>query len=304
MYIWQMSRITFDKIGRIWCGRNLDEEPRIVSFPSPHPGTRFLGPFNSSSDYLNQVTEGFLDYQRCLEKGPGVFGSPSLSIRQQKDQTEEWQTYSDVFANVIPDMIKPSSQHGLFPLFHHNLGHHNILVDENFNITAVLDWESVRTTSAEAFTVYREFTTYPMVIPKERNRPILSFRDLFVDQLQRIEALPSSQEGGSENLSNIFASNLPEIYHCWLRASSRRAPVPLKRSAREILLRLYGPSTTLSNYRERQKSGVHNRLLGRSGRTVVMWPGWADIDEPVEVDLSADSDFQVRGGSEQLEHRP
>lgn len=51
------AKMTFEKIGRIWCGKQGDEEPSIISFNAcgAHDGKidHFpIGPFSTSVDYF------------------------------------------------------------------------------------------------------------------------------------------------------------------------------------------------------------------------------------------------------------
>lgn len=277
-YIWELSRVTFDQIGRVWCGDRLDDEPRIIPFPTGF-SDRLIGPFNSSRSYTGTYDTHMQElYSSKHQNDPRKGSSP-------------WQAYSNVLTNVIPDIIHPGYLHGPFPLYHHNFGYHNMLVDEEFNITAIYDWANVRTAAVEEFSIYRDIMTYPLVNPKEKNRPIVRFRDLFVTAYRRLE-----QGGGDKDglpLADVFASYLPEIQDHWHRGRGLPSAPQLQRSAKMLVHLLYGGGTTLENYGSKQEKGNRGRLLDQHGSEVVMMSSFAEDGVVIEVDLDKDSEFQV-----------
>ncbi len=63
-YVWELSQVTFDQIGDIWCGPNLNEASEIVAFPSWY-SDRLLGPFNFSASYLHNNAQEIRDNYHC-----------------------------------------------------------------------------------------------------------------------------------------------------------------------------------------------------------------------------------------------
>ena len=57
-YVWELSQITFDHIGRIWCNTDLDEKHQIISFPMLEED---IGPFNSSRAYFFGLRQAIND---------------------------------------------------------------------------------------------------------------------------------------------------------------------------------------------------------------------------------------------------
>jgi hypothetical protein len=134
--------------------------------------------------------------------------------------------------------------------FHYN----NILVDDDFNITGVLDWSGARIAPVERFAVYVDLMTYPM-LSEEKNQPILEFRNLFISSYRQLEA---ASKGGL-TLSDVFDSTIPEaIYRC--DTGVPRNIQWSKRSALWVLRLLYGKDTTLDNYKVRAKQRKRGRL--------------------------------------------
>jgi len=65
-----------------------------------------------------------------------------------------------VLEQALPFVVVEDHIRGPFPLCHADL-HHNILVDENFKITGILDWTNAQTVHLERFMICPEFTTFP-----------------------------------------------------------------------------------------------------------------------------------------------
>ena len=66
---------------------------------------------------------------------------------------------------------------GPYPLKHMDLQFNNILFDDDFNITGILDWTAAQTVPCESFAVYVEFIVSPNA-PKEVSVRTSSFRDM------------------------------------------------------------------------------------------------------------------------------
>lgn len=73
-----------------------------------------------------------------------------------------------------------------FPLAHIDLHYGNVLVDEDFTITGIIDWSNAQTVPLEQFLISPEFAIFPG-LPMERNAPILQFRKQFAAHLKALE---------------------------------------------------------------------------------------------------------------------
>jgi hypothetical protein len=229
-YVWELSQITFDQSGRIWCGYELDKEPEVTSFPVLE---REIGPFNSSCAYLF-----------------GVRQEINRAVHDQHLNDEDWSQWSascDVLTRAIPLMICPRLRRGPFPLYHRDFHYNNILVDDDFNITGALDWSGARTVPVELFAAYADLMIYPL-LSEEENRPIVEFRNLFISSYRQIEAASKA----SFLLSDIFDSTLPEVIYRWDAGVPRNARLAA-RNALWVLRLLYGSDTTFENYKVRQR---------------------------------------------------
>jgi len=127
-YIKQLSEITFPEIGQIWTGPDFNEAPQIAPFVLSEDA---IGPFNSSRAY-------FYGIQREINEA-------IHDEHSDKDNWPQWLRYCQIFTEAIPLMVYSDLRRGPFPLHHRDFHFKNILVDDNFNITGVLDWTGART---------------------------------------------------------------------------------------------------------------------------------------------------------------
>ncbi|KAL4944212.1 hypothetical protein BDV06DRAFT_112663 [Aspergillus oleicola] len=73
-----------------------------------------------------------------------------------------------------------------FPLCHLDLHFGNILVNENYKITGILDWSHAQTVPIERFAIPTELIA-PPAAPAEFKKAVFDFRDMFVEVLDKIE---------------------------------------------------------------------------------------------------------------------
>ncbi|CDM30771.1 Aminoglycoside phosphotransferase [Penicillium roqueforti FM164] len=120
-------------------------------------------------------------------------------------------------------MVTEEHVYGPFPLCHLDLHFNNMLVDEDFNITAILDWSNIQTVPMERFASNPE-SIAPPAAPQEFKQAVFDFRDIFVDALAKIEGESgaSSSDGGIP-LSRLFASPLSEVLFRCTCSPARRA---------------------------------------------------------------------------------
>lgn len=119
----EISSITFPKIGAI-----VRQEDGTYDV-GPLPGLG--GPFDTATQYL-----------KAWAKNARF---PDLS--QAKEACGEY--YDEVVAQIVdfPQKLEelaagiPMRDHGPFPLFHRDFGHNNIVVDDDYNVLGVIDWE-------------------------------------------------------------------------------------------------------------------------------------------------------------------
>ena len=62
----------------------------------------------------------------------------------------------------------------------------------------------------ERFAAYADLMTYPL-LSEEENRPIVEFRNLFINAYRQLEAASKARV----LLSDVFDSTLPEVIYRW-----------------------------------------------------------------------------------------
>jgi hypothetical protein len=141
----------------------MDEEVHIVPFNG-------MGPFATS-----------LEYFYALRK------SQNRAIKAQHGDDEQWATAAWILEQALLLMVVEEHTHGPFPLCHLDLHYNNILLDDDFNITGVIDWSDAQTVPLERFMISPEFVTFPG-LSAEENSIIVAFRDKFAAALRMKES--------------------------------------------------------------------------------------------------------------------
>ena len=191
-YYDQLSRLRFDRIGRLWCGRTAEEEPSLI--PIPNVG----GPFSSSIEYFYALRK-----------------SHNRTIQAEHAGEKEWMTAAWILEQALPSMVIEDFIHGPFPLCHTDLHFNNILVDENFNVTGIIDWSDSQTVPLESFLISPEFVTFPG-LSVEENAPIVAFRGKFAAALRERE----KERGDNDRFPDDRVCNEPNEKVIISRASA------------------------------------------------------------------------------------
>jgi hypothetical protein len=255
-YLHELSRITFDKIGRIWCGNYVDEKPRIISFQAHGEcnGRHALcsvGPFNTSRSYFRALRQ-----------------SLNKAVRVEHSDDEDWPKWSKacrVLTDAISSLVISKYERGHFPLHHLDLHYNNILLDDEFNITGILDWSAAQTVPVEQFLVSPEFITLPG-LSEEGNRPIIEFRAIFIKAWREIETgpLPTSLLA----ISDVASWTIPELVYCCISSDlwhSRLAVIFAERVQRL----LYSNANSDAEHTPSASNSPHTRINGQVLRPIV-----------------------------------
>lgn len=248
-YYDQLSHLRFDRIGRLWCGRTAEEQPSLI--PVPNVG----GPFSSSIEYFYALRK-----------------SHNRTIQTEHAGDKEWMTSAWILEQALPSMIVEDFIHGPFPLCHIDLHYNNILIDDDFNITGIIDWSDSQTVPLESFLISPEFVTFPG-LSVEQNAPIVAFRKKFAAALrerERCDNLPDDKSCNEPNekvmtlvnapprfISDIINTPLWEIvYRCTYSYPWRaRTDGPL------VLRRIFEGSVTWEDLVQYHDSGPLSRVL-------------------------------------------
>lgn len=238
-YWYELSQITFDQIGRIWGGPGADDDPRIISLQwfgaqDCEPGHYDIGPFKTSGAYFSSIRQGMNDLLRA----------------QHRDAWPQWSGPCQALTDAIPSLtIAPRRRRGRFPLSHVDFHYGNVLLDDDYNVTGIIDWTNAHTVPVEVFTAWPE-----IMIPGSASNDVKAakaqFRDLFTKVLKNLE---SATESGSTSLaiSGLLESSRLTVVHRWLFAV-RTVPHTLQAVtayANLVLRALYGDGATVENYK-------------------------------------------------------
>jgi isoamyl acetate esterase len=116
---------------------------------------------------------------------------------------------------------------GPFPLCHLDLHYGNLLFDDDYNLTGVLDWSQAQTVPLERLAVCPEFITFPGAA-NEVNQAVVSFKDLTYEYLRDAEATQGLAAGSGKkatqtSLSSFFGTTRAEITYRCTYSSAHRA---------------------------------------------------------------------------------
>jgi hypothetical protein len=136
-YHHQLSILRSDRISCFTSGPTMDDEPTTAPYNA-------MGPFSTC-----------LEYFYCTRK------NEIRSIKAAHGDDEQWSTVAWILEQALPSRVIEEYFHGPFPLCHTYLHYNNILVDEDYNITGIIDWSEAQTVPLERFMISPEFITYP-----------------------------------------------------------------------------------------------------------------------------------------------
>lgn len=149
---------------------------------------------------------------------------------------------------IVEDRVR-----GSFPLCHLDLRFGDLLFDDEYNLTGVIDWSNAQAAPIEQLCVCPELVIFPG-LSEEENRPIVEFKKLviqFVKEAENVEAKETerrewetgswSQQHGNmmqrqhlTSLSTYMASGSAEIMHRQHMASPKGSLFAAKRVTKLI----------------------------------------------------------------------
>lgn len=144
----ELAAFTFPQIGSI--SQFSPETGPIIGAvaTSSTDGLPAAGPFHSGWDYFMAVAEGLV----------------AQALQTKRSGTENSSQFATlgplIFRNIVRDteIFKSKSSQGPFHFNHMDMGMQNILIDDDFNFVAVIDWEFAQSAPWEV-------NHYPMPIP-------------------------------------------------------------------------------------------------------------------------------------------
>ncbi|KAF2501692.1 hypothetical protein BU16DRAFT_451729 [Lophium mytilinum] len=231
----ELQNLTFDRIGRLWCGENADQAIEIIPMAWHHSP----GPLETSFEYFYNQRQG-----------------ENREIMTLHPHDPDWRTACWVLKTALAHIIIEDRIRGPFPLCHLDLHYGNLLFDDEYNLTGVIDWSSAQAAPIEQLSVSPEFITFPG-LSAEENRPIIEFKKRVMRFMKEMESEVTAsplihqqgnmkQSNNSTYLSNYMASKSAEIAHRQYMASPRSGLWAGKVVAKLI----YGTNITWEQLRE------------------------------------------------------
>lgn len=95
-------------------------------------GYRHTIAVGSSTEFYTQRAELFLE-------------------RKKKEGNDDWVALAWLYREAIPHFIQPEYEAGPFPLRHPDFSNPNILYDESYNVTGIIDWTATQASPWEQF---------------------------------------------------------------------------------------------------------------------------------------------------------
>ena len=240
----ELQNLTFSHIGRLWRGETADQPVDIIPMAWHHSP----GPLETSLEYFYNQRQG--ENQEIVALHP---------------DNADWLTACWVLKLALAHIVLQDRVRGPFPLCHLDLHFGNLLFDDEYNLTGVIDWSNAQTAPLEQLSVSPELIIFPGR-SEEENQPIVEFKNLVVQFVQETEnkkvkeeetverkAMPSDlQQGNTKQsqhltpLSAFMASRSAEIMHRQYMASPQGSLWAGKRVAKLI----YGDHITWEQLRE------------------------------------------------------
>lgn len=187
----ELHGLTFDRLGRLWCGENGDGAPEIIPLSldnEPEP------------DAVHWTSlEWFYKHRQ----------ENNRQVLKLHPHDPEWRTACWVLKTAVPHIIIEPRVHGPFPLCHADLHHGNLLFDDDYNLKGVIDWSQAQTVPLERLVVSPEIITFPG-ISDEQNNDILAFISLVREHIQHLE---QKDKITPTLLSDFFGTKRAEVTH-------------------------------------------------------------------------------------------
>lgn len=232
----ELQDLTFSRIGRLWCGEDAGQPVEII----PMAWHATPGPLETSLEYF---------YNQRQDENKEI-----VSLHPDEP---DWMTACWVLKTALAHIIVEDGVRGPFPLCHLDLHFGNMLFDEEYNLTGIIDWSSAQAAPLEQLSVCPEFVTFPGRSDEE-NRPIVEFKSLVLEALKEMESsreqrppmdnteADMSKQSNRTPLSTYMASKGAEItYHQYMGS-----PKGGLRTGKMVAQLVYGKSVTWEQLRD------------------------------------------------------
>ncbi|KAH3948623.1 hypothetical protein HBI56_121520 [Parastagonospora nodorum] len=242
----ELQNLTFSRIGRLWCGEAADQPVEIIPMAWHHSP----GPLDTSLEYFYNQRQG-----------------ENREIVALHPNNAEWLTACWVLKTALTHTVIEDRVLGPFPLCHLDLHFGNLLFDDEYNLTGVIDWSNAQAAPIEQLSVCPELVIFPG-LSEEKNRPIVEFKKLVIQFVKEMEnenekakeeekregkTPPLDQQQGNTKrsqhltpLSTYMASESAELMHRQYMASPKGSLWAAKRVAKLM----YGEDITWEQLRK------------------------------------------------------
>jgi hypothetical protein len=118
----------------------------------------------------------------------------------------------------------------------------NILFDEEYNITGVIDWTKARVVPVEVFTDVFDILPHPK-FEDEEVKHASGFREMFVEEYRRLE-----ETGRGLKISHLWETDLPSAVMAWADGENRDDIANMYDPAEHMLRLVFGDDTDMDNW--------------------------------------------------------
>jgi serine/threonine protein kinase len=223
-YYHQLSCLRFDQIGIVnfeWdAEKEQFEEPTIG--PSLHRGE---GPFVTSLEYLQAQREREEDI-----------------VKRECRDDEQWEVAMWIHRQALPFATSEKTLHGPFPLCHMDLYPRNVLVDENYHITGIIDWAGAQAVPVECF-IYSAEHFQSLGLSTKQQHLHTMYRKKFASALREFELARNKPLDNVPNtqLSDLLGTALHDIAFRSVYRGDCTTYTGSLQTAGLLLYQLYGP---------------------------------------------------------------
>ena len=177
----------------------------------------------------------------------------------------DWLTACWVLKTALAHIVIEDRVRGPFPLCHLDLHFGNLLFDDEYNLTGVIDWSDAQAAPIEQLSVCPELVIFPG-LSEEQNRPTVEFKKLVIQFVKEMEDEEAKEEDKKEGvtppldqqhgnmkqsqhlttLSTYMVSGSAEIMHRQYMASPKGSLWAAKR----VVKLIYGEHVTWEQLRQ------------------------------------------------------
>ena len=221
---WKLSQLQFNKIGSLFENESFEIKECLSRGHILH-GRYSLeiprGPFTSKEKFYDSLISAFSEQAEILQLSHHCFVAPVPSrhdyesSRQYERAVDLWNDFitvggktdssdnrldyiiaGDALREIVQKLEPPTVNHEKFPLCHPDLSVNNIYVDDDYNITCIIDWAFASSVPESMLLAMPGLPQYRDEIGSELHLP-------FIDGF--IAAIPGSME---ERLINGYRDSL------------------------------------------------------------------------------------------------